>query len=115
MSGSDVRSKPASRGGGASLQVRAAAADAAEQRLHAAAPVCTSLCLCVSGVDDSESECGLDGGVHFDWIINNDADGPSLEEQLQPLLKLALESAQQVHAGAQTDGTDWERRPGRKD
>lgn len=47
----------------------------------------------VSGVDDSESECGLDGGVTFDWIINNDTDGPSLEEQLQPLLKLALEAA----------------------
>lgn len=49
--------------------------------------------LCVSGVDDSESECGLDGGLEFDWIINNDADGPFLEEQLQPLLKLALEAA----------------------
>lgn len=54
--------------------------------------ICINLSLCVSGVDDSESECGLDGGVQFDWIINNDADGASLEEQLQPLLKLALES-----------------------
>lgn len=45
-----------------------------------------------SGVDDSESECGLDGGVRFDWIINNDADDAWLEQQLRPLLKLALES-----------------------
>lgn len=57
-------------------------------------PIGTNLCLCVSGVDDSESECGLDGGVQFDWIITNDADGPPLEEQLQPLLKVALESAE---------------------
>lgn len=47
----------------------------------------------VSGVDDSESECGLDTGVQFDWIVNNDAGGASLDEQLQPLLKLARESA----------------------
>ncbi|TNN02044.1 phosphomevalonate kinase [Takifugu rubripes] len=46
-----------------------------------------------AGVDDSESECGLDRGVEFDWIINNDTDGASLEEQLQPLLKLAVEAA----------------------
>ncbi|CAF95044.1 unnamed protein product, partial [Tetraodon nigroviridis] len=42
-----------------------------------------------AGVDDSESECGLDTGVQFDWIVNNDAGGASLDEQLQPLLKLA--------------------------
>ncbi|XP_033496375.1 phosphomevalonate kinase isoform X2 [Epinephelus lanceolatus] len=43
------------------------------------------------GVDDAESECGLDSGVKFDWVITNDADAPSLEEQLQPILKLAKE------------------------
>ncbi|XP_049902429.1 phosphomevalonate kinase isoform X3 [Epinephelus moara] len=43
------------------------------------------------GVDDAESECGLDSGVKFDWVITNDADTPSLEEQLQPILKLAKE------------------------
>ncbi|XP_041649768.1 phosphomevalonate kinase isoform X1 [Cheilinus undulatus] len=48
-----------------------------------------------TGVDDAESECGLDNGVEFDWIITNDVDAPSLEEQLQPILKLAKESADQ--------------------
>ncbi|XP_037640453.1 phosphomevalonate kinase [Sebastes umbrosus] len=46
-----------------------------------------------AGVDDAESECGLDSGVEFDWIITNEADAPSLEEQLQPILKLAEEAA----------------------
>ncbi|XP_034721714.1 phosphomevalonate kinase [Etheostoma cragini] len=45
-----------------------------------------------AGVDDAESECGLDSGVDFDWIITNEADAPSLEEQLQPILKLAEEA-----------------------
>lgn len=49
--------------------------------------------VCLSGVDDAESECGLDSGVEFDWIITNEADAPSLEEQLQPILKLAMEAA----------------------
>lgn len=42
-----------------------------------------------AGVDDAESECGLDTGVEFDWIITNEDDAPSLEEQLQPILKMA--------------------------
>ncbi|XP_074539073.1 phosphomevalonate kinase [Halichoeres trimaculatus] len=42
-----------------------------------------------AGVDDAESECGLDSGVEFDWTITNEDDAPSLEEQLQPILKLA--------------------------
>ncbi|XP_059194857.1 phosphomevalonate kinase [Centropristis striata] len=45
-----------------------------------------------TGVDDAESECGLDSGVEFDWIITNEGDAPSLEEQLQPILKLAEEA-----------------------
>ncbi|XP_037532592.1 phosphomevalonate kinase [Nematolebias whitei] len=45
------------------------------------------------GVDDAESECGLDSGVAFDWIITNEADAPLLDEQLQPILKLAEEAA----------------------
>ncbi|XP_029359305.1 phosphomevalonate kinase [Echeneis naucrates] len=45
-----------------------------------------------AGVDDAESECGLDCGVEFDWIITNDADAPLLEEQLHPILKLAKEA-----------------------
>ncbi|XP_068425407.1 phosphomevalonate kinase [Clinocottus analis] len=49
-------------------------------------------CFC-TGVDDAESECGLDSGVEFDWIITNEADAPSLEEQLQPILKLAADAA----------------------
>lgn len=49
----------------------------------------------LSGVDDAESECGLDSGVEFDWIIVNESDAPSLEEQLKPILKLAEEAADQ--------------------
>ncbi|XP_058503177.1 phosphomevalonate kinase isoform X1 [Solea solea] len=45
-----------------------------------------------AGVDDAESECGLDSGVKFDWIISNEADAPSLDEQLQPILNLVKES-----------------------
>lgn len=47
------------------------------------------------GVDDAESECGLDSGVKFDWVITNEADAPSLEEQVQPILRQALEAADQ--------------------
>ncbi|XP_023657175.1 phosphomevalonate kinase isoform X1 [Paramormyrops kingsleyae] len=43
------------------------------------------------GVDDAESECGLDTGVTFDWTIRNDEDGPPLDEQLNELLAVALE------------------------
>nr|XP_015805391.2 phosphomevalonate kinase [Nothobranchius furzeri] len=48
------------------------------------------------GVDDAESECGLDSGVDFDWIITNEADAPPLDEQLKPVLKLAQEAASSV-------------------
>ncbi|XP_012678343.2 phosphomevalonate kinase isoform X2 [Clupea harengus] len=41
------------------------------------------------GIDDAESECGLDQGVQFDWIINNDGDAGLLEEQLKELFVLA--------------------------
>ncbi|XP_056143105.1 phosphomevalonate kinase [Lampris incognitus] len=44
-----------------------------------------------AGVDDAESECGLDDGVTFDWTVRNEADAPSLEEQLQVILSLAEE------------------------
>ncbi|XP_075901904.1 phosphomevalonate kinase [Nelusetta ayraudi] len=47
------------------------------------------------GVDDAESECGLDSGVRFDWIITNEADAPSLEEQLQPILRQFLGGTEQ--------------------
>lgn len=40
------------------------------------------------GVDDAESECGLDEGVTFDWIIRNDGDDDVLEKQLEELLSL---------------------------
>lgn len=40
------------------------------------------------GVDDAESECGLDEGVKFDWIIRNDGDDDVLEKQLEELLAL---------------------------
>ncbi|XP_063342879.1 phosphomevalonate kinase [Pelmatolapia mariae] len=46
-----------------------------------------------AGVDDAESECGLDNGVEFDWIVINEADAPSLDKQLRPILQLAEEAA----------------------
>lgn len=63
---------------------------------------CLVTCVCLNahdylylplGVDDAESECGLDSGVDFDWLIINEADAPSLDEQLQPILTLAKEAA----------------------
>uniref|UniRef100_A0A8B9GHI4 Phosphomevalonate kinase n=1 Tax=Amazona collaria TaxID=241587 RepID=A0A8B9GHI4_9PSIT len=41
----------------------------------------------VAGVDDAESECGLDQGVSFDWVITNDGDELSLDQQLETLLQ----------------------------
>ncbi|NXK85780.1 PMVK kinase, partial [Formicarius rufipectus] len=41
----------------------------------------------VTGVDDAESECGLDQGVAFDWVITNDGDELALGEQLEVLLQ----------------------------
>ncbi|NWH83000.1 PMVK kinase, partial [Piaya cayana] len=41
----------------------------------------------VPGVDDAESECGLDQGVTFDWVITNDGDEVALDEQLETLLQ----------------------------
>ncbi|KAF7692802.1 phosphomevalonate kinase [Silurus meridionalis] len=41
-----------------------------------------------AGVDDAESECGLDQGVDFDWVIRNDG---LLEAELERLLSLANE------------------------
>ncbi|XP_056618169.1 phosphomevalonate kinase [Triplophysa dalaica] len=41
-----------------------------------------------SGIDDAESECGLDEGVKFDLIIRNDEDDDVLEKQMQGLLSL---------------------------
>ncbi|XP_032645293.2 phosphomevalonate kinase [Chelonoidis abingdonii] len=40
----------------------------------------------IVGVDDMESECGLDQGVTFDWVITNDGDELSLDSQLEKLL-----------------------------
>ncbi|XP_072214756.1 phosphomevalonate kinase isoform X1 [Excalfactoria chinensis] len=41
----------------------------------------------VAGVDDAESECGLDQGVSFDWVITNDGDEAALASQLEDLLQ----------------------------
>lgn len=46
-----------------------------------------SLCNC-PGIDDAESECGLDEGVKFDYIIRNDGAVDILEKQLEDLLSL---------------------------
>ncbi|XP_030638506.1 phosphomevalonate kinase [Chanos chanos] len=47
----------------------------------------------IAGVDDAESECGLDHGVEFDWIISNDGDDALLEKQLEGLLSLTNEKS----------------------
>lgn len=38
------------------------------------------------GVDDGESECGLDNFGDFDWVIENHGDPQRLEEQLESLI-----------------------------
>ncbi|KAK7800837.1 hypothetical protein U0070_011147 [Myodes glareolus] len=38
------------------------------------------------GVDDAESECGLDNFGSFDWVIENHGDEQNLEDQLENLL-----------------------------
>ncbi|XP_066193963.1 pre-B-cell leukemia transcription factor-interacting protein 1-like isoform X2 [Sylvia atricapilla] len=40
-----------------------------------------------TGVDDAESECGLDQGVAFDWVITNDGDKVALGKQLEMLVQ----------------------------
>lgn len=83
-----VQRKPGNRGGGASLQVTPESSDDQHPSEFSLTPP-----VCFSGVDDAESECGLDRDVKFDWIIRNDGDASSLDEQLQPILKLAQEAA----------------------
>lgn len=39
------------------------------------------------GVDDAESECGLDSFEAFNWIIENHGDVQYLEEQLESLVE----------------------------
>lgn len=39
------------------------------------------------GVDDAESECGLDNFGDFDWVIENHGDEQCLEDQLESLLE----------------------------
>ncbi|CAD7674798.1 unnamed protein product [Nyctereutes procyonoides] len=39
-----------------------------------------------TGVDDAESECGLDNFGAFDWVIENHGDEQRLEEQLEKLV-----------------------------
>uniref|UniRef100_A0A7M4F584 Phosphomevalonate kinase n=1 Tax=Crocodylus porosus TaxID=8502 RepID=A0A7M4F584_CROPO len=41
----------------------------------------------VAGVDDAESECGLDQGLAFDWTLHNDGDATALERQLRAVLR----------------------------
>uniref|UniRef100_V9L5G1 Phosphomevalonate kinase n=1 Tax=Callorhinchus milii TaxID=7868 RepID=V9L5G1_CALMI len=47
------------------------------------------------GVDDAESECGLDQGVQWDWLIANDGSEAELEHNLEPLLTLCQSRAEQ--------------------
>ncbi|XP_037018372.2 phosphomevalonate kinase isoform X2 [Artibeus jamaicensis] len=39
------------------------------------------------GVDDGESECGLDNFGDFDWVIENHGDEQRLEKQLEDLVE----------------------------
>lgn len=41
------------------------------------------------GVDDAESECGLDNVEGFDWVVENHGDAGALEAQLQSLADFA--------------------------
>ncbi|XP_027946157.1 phosphomevalonate kinase isoform X1 [Eumetopias jubatus] len=43
-----------------------------------------------AGVDDAESECGLDNFGAFDWVIENHGDEQHLEEQLEGLVAFVL-------------------------
>ncbi|XP_063002047.1 phosphomevalonate kinase isoform X2 [Elgaria multicarinata webbii] len=43
----------------------------------------------ITGIDDAESECGLDQGIAFDWVITNDGEELSLNAQLEKLLLFA--------------------------
>lgn len=45
-----------------------------------------TLLLFPPGVDDAESECGLDNLGSFDWVIENHGDEQCLEDQLENLL-----------------------------
>lgn len=47
------------------------------------------------GVDDVESECGLDSVLDWDWIISNEGDSQNLEEQLRPVIDLVLKAVAQ--------------------
>ncbi|ESO87613.1 hypothetical protein LOTGIDRAFT_179274 [Lottia gigantea] len=40
-----------------------------------------------TGVDDAESECGLDEGINWDYIINNNNDENLLNSTLKPLIQ----------------------------
>ncbi len=42
------------------------------------------------GVDDVESECGLDEGISWDYIINNNGDEQLLDEQLTTIAQNVL-------------------------
>ncbi|XP_069074485.1 phosphomevalonate kinase isoform X3 [Pleurodeles waltl] len=51
------------------------------------------------GIDDAESECGLDHGMSFDWTITNDGDSEVLNDQLDTLVDfIKLKLTQWEHA-----------------
>lgn len=46
-----------------------------------------------AGVDDAESECDLDSVLDWDWIISNEGHAEDLENQLRPIIDLALKAS----------------------
>ncbi|XP_026877925.1 phosphomevalonate kinase isoform X1 [Electrophorus electricus] len=57
-----------------------------------------------AGVDDAESECGLDQGVDFDWILTNNGDANLLDQQLEGLLSLIKAKTQDSRDGIHQRG-----------
>ena len=42
----------------------------------------------LTGVDDAESECGLDSGVTWDVIVSNNDENDELEQSVQHILEI---------------------------
>lgn len=45
----------------------------------------------ITGVDDAESECGLDEGIHWDYLIHNNGDQDLLDKDIDHLVTIVQE------------------------